>query len=105
MKKEQVKTCKTCEHFKGGQRELNYWKTTGFCTNEKFKFNTIDGRLVGVYDKENLRDIQVTTGNPAHNIEVLGKTPCKINESRYCLQVSEKFGCIYHEDCKKQINK
>ena len=50
MKKEQVKTCKTCEHFKGGQRELNYWKTTGFCTNEK-------------------------------------------------------FSCIYHEDCKKQINK
>ena len=97
MKKETLKTCETCKHFKREQRELNYWKRTGFCTNERFKFNTIDGRLVGVYDKENLRDTQRVTGNPAHDIEVVGYTPIKIIESRYLLQVSDKFGCIFHE--------
>lgn len=100
MKKEQVKTCKTCEHFKCNQRELNYWKHTGFCTNDRFKFNTVDGRLIGVYDKENLRNTQQITGNPAHNIETISNSPYKVSDSRYCLQVSDGFGCIYHESNK-----
>lgn len=100
MKKEKEKTCKTCEHFKCNQRELNYWKSTGFCTNGRFKFNTADGRLIGVYDKENLKDTQKITGNPAHNIETVSFTPVKIDESRYCLQVSNCFGCIFHEQAK-----
>lgn len=95
MKKEQSDTCKTCEHFKSCQRELNYWDSTGFCTNEKFRFDTSKGRLIGVYDKLNPKDIQQTTGT-SHDIEVAGTSPIRVIESRYCLQVSENFGCIYH---------
>ena len=82
-KKEQPKTCKTCEHFKCGQRELNYWEGAGFCTNGKFRFNTIVGRLIGVYDKENAKDNQRITGNTSHDIETMSEGPFKINESRY----------------------
>lgn len=89
--------CITCAHFKCAQRELNYWESTGFCTNNKFKFNTVDGRLIGVYDKENLRDTKTITGNPSHNIETISHSPYSISESRYVLQVGENFGCIYHE--------
>ncbi len=98
MKKEEKNTCKNCKHFKSGQRELNYWKSNGFCTNEKFKFSTQLGRLVGVYDKLNLKDIQQVTGNPSHDIETISNSPIKVNESRYCLQVSEDFGCIYFDE-------
>jgi len=97
MKNEKLNTCKTCEHFKCNQRELNYWKSTGFCTNDKFRFTTQLGRLIGVYDKQNLKDTQQVTGNPSHNIETVSHSPIKIMDSRYCLQVSEDFGCIYHE--------
>jgi hypothetical protein len=90
-------TCKTCMHFKCNQRELNYWETTGFCTNDKFRFTTQRGRLVGVYDKQNKKDTQIVTGNPSHDIETIGNSPIKIMKSRYCLQVTEDFGCIYHE--------
>jgi hypothetical protein len=102
MKKDQTKKCKTCVHFKNCQRDLNYWDGTGFCTNNKFSFNTKDGRLVGVYDTQNERDISKITGNPAHNIETISNTPIQINASRYRLQVSDEFGCIFHE--AKQLN-
>lgn len=92
-----INKCKSCVHFKNGQRELNYWSTTGFCVNPKFKFNTIDGRLIGVYDKCNEKDKKQITGNPSHDFETISNH--KLSESRYLLQVEENFGCIYH--CKK----
>jgi len=98
MGKEKVGTCKGCTHFKRAQRELNYWESFGFCTNDLFRFNNQRGRLIGVYDKENLKDVQKVSGNPTHDIETMGHAPIKINESRYCLQVSEDFGCIYHDN-------
>lgn len=92
MKKE---TCKNCIHFKNAQRELNYWNNTGFCVNPKFAFNTVDGRLIGVYDRGNMNDITKITGNPSHDIETV---KCgAIRHSRYSLQVEEDFGCIYIE--------
>lgn len=89
--------CKNCKHFKAEQRELNYHKDTGFCVNSKFCFNTQIGRLIGVYDKNNLKDINVISGNPSHDIETV--TSC-IKQSRYLLQVSSDFGCIYFEKNK-----
>lgn len=97
MKKEEVKKCDSCKHFKCKQRELNYWQSTGFCTNDKFRFTTQLGRLIGVYDKQNLRDTKKITGNPTHDIETITTVSHTINDSRYMLQVSEDFGCIYHE--------
>lgn len=92
-----IKKCKTCTHFKSAQRDLNYWQDIGFCTNKTFNFTTQNGRLVGVYDKQNLKNVQQVTGNPSHDIETISNTPIKIMESRYCLQVSEDFGCIFHD--------
>lgn len=97
MKKEKQK-CVSCKHFNNAQRELNYWQGTGFCTNDKFRFNTYDGRLIGVYDKENKKDISKITGNPSHDFETVCKSPISVKESRYLLQVSCDFGCIYHEN-------
>lgn len=90
------KTCRTCIHYKNEQRELNYWDEIGFCVNTKFNFNTNNGRLVGVLDIGNLKDINKVSGNPSHDIEThsIGKS----YKSRYLLQVSDNFGCIYHED-------
>lgn len=94
-------TCKTCIHFKANQRELNYFSDTGFCVNEKFKFNTSIGRLIGVLDKNNLKSV---SGNPSHDFEVLTYGSERIHQSRYLLQVSEDFGCIYHQITKSKNN-
>ncbi len=95
-RKPKINKCATCQHFKSGQRELNYWDTTGFCVNDKFSFNTNDGRLIGVYDSENEKDITKVTGNPSHDIETLDFRH-SIKKSRYKLQVTEDFGCIFHQ--------
>lgn len=90
-------TCKNCIHFKKSQRELNYWDTIGFCVNPKFEFNTIEGRLIGVLDRENIKDVE---GNCSHDFETANvrvKT-----KSIYSLAVSEDFGCIFREENKKQ---
>ncbi len=97
MNKKQIfNKCKTCKHFKSGQRELNYWDNTGFCINENLSFNTRTGRLIGVFDKENQRDISKITGNPSHDFETTCDAPICVKQSRYCLQVEEDFGCIFH---------
>jgi hypothetical protein len=88
-------TCETCVHWKNKQRLLNYWKNTGFCTNVKFKFNTVTGRLVGVIDTENLVDQKKVPGNPSHDIETI--MTASTSFSRYILTTEEDFGCIYHE--------
>ena len=88
--------CKSCCHFKNAQRELNYHNDIGFCVNDKFTFDTSKGRIVGVYDKNNVKDVNVVSGNPSHDIESI-QSFLKIKQSKYLLQVSEDFGCIYHE--------
>lgn len=92
--------CKTCKHFKAGQRELNYREHSGFCTNDAFKFNIEKGRLIGVYDRENKKDIIKVSGNPSHDIETISMIN-NLNPSRYSLQVEDEFGCIYHENTNK----
>jgi hypothetical protein len=91
--------CKTCIHFKPNQRELNYFSSSGFCVNPKFRFNTVDGRLIGVYDKENQKDTKKVKGNPSHDIETV---EFNVHESRYLLAVTEDFGCIYYENNKNE---
>lgn len=93
--KPEIKKYKNCIHFKNAQRELNYWKSTGFCTNPEFKFTTVNGRIVGVYDRENIKDTKRVTGNPSHDIESVSFG--SVAQSRYSLAVSEDFGCIYYE--------
>jgi len=87
-------TCSTCKHWKNQQMLLNYSDSTGFCTNPRFQFNTMDGRLIGVVDTENLRNREQITGNCANNFEVL--KPNSVVPSRYLLQTEKKFGCIFH---------
>lgn len=89
-----MKNCKNCIHFKNGQRELNYWGDTGFCTSPDMNFNTNDGRLVGVVDRGNVRDQAKVSGNPSHDFESRG--PGNVKHSRYSLAVSANFGCILH---------
>ena len=85
--------CKTCRHWKNHQSELNYSEHTGFCVNEKFKFNTTIGRLIGVIDRQNTKSV---SGNPSHDIEVVKEHSFELAKSRYALQTEEEFGCIYH---------
>jgi hypothetical protein len=89
------KKCVTCKHWYNKQRLLNYHKDNGVCLNPKFKFNTIDGRLVGVLDIGNVQDQNKITGNPSHDIETA--TNFKLDFSKYLLQTNEEFGCIFHE--------
>lgn len=86
--------CNTCTHWKNKQRLLNYWSTTGVCTNSKFKFDTVDGRLIGVIDTENLRNQQKIIGNPAHDFETVHNYAPSF--SRYLLVTEESFGCNFH---------
>lgn len=88
--------CATCVHWKNKQALLNYSSFNGFCVNDKFKFNINDDRLVGVIDKQNLRDRSGEKGNPSHDFEVLGKMPFNVHISRYNLQTNEEFGCLFH---------
>jgi len=93
-------TCKTCKHFKNAQRELNYWDSTGFCTNDKFKFNTVDGRLIGVFDSENPKSSNIS-GNCSHDFETLNNDNHSRNKEVYVLAVEENFGCIFHEKTER----
>jgi len=93
-----IKRCETCRYYHSSQRELNFWDDIGFCTNDEFRFNTRVGRMVGVYDKDNLKDVGEVTGNPTHDIETISESGHTVMNSRYCLQVSEEFGCIYHRE-------
>lgn len=88
-------TCKTCNHWKAGQRELNYWPTIGFCLNPKFSFNVSTGRLIGVVDLSNEKDESVT-GNPAHDFETM-PSYSNIKRSRYLLATESNFGCNFHQ--------
>ena len=88
--------CKTCIYYKPVQRELNYCHDIGFCMNPKFKFSITAGRIIGVFDKRNRRNHREIIGNPSHDFEVRENTPIRLSESRYVLQVSKDFGCIYH---------
>lgn len=94
-KKETKKTCENCKFWKNKQQLTNYHNEIGFCINPKFNFNTIDGRIIGVIDKENLRDRTKITGNPSHDFETLEHF--NVKPSRYCLTVTSDFGCIYHQ--------
>jgi len=89
MKKEN--TCKTCKHWKNEQRDLNYYDEIGFCINPKFKFETTNGRMVGIFDTENKTNV---IGNPAHDFE---SKSTNVNKSQYLLQTSVLFGCNYHK--------
>ena len=95
-----MKNCKTCIHFANNQRLLNYFEDTGFCLSKQMAFNTKDGRRCGVVDTHNLRDQTKVSGNPAHDFEHTDNT--KTNFSRYLLQVSEDFGCIFHKEKPKK---
>lgn len=102
---QKINKCSTCEHFKNQQAALNYQDSIGFCTNGKFAFNTVNGRLVGVVDRENGRDRTKITGNPSHDVETISNSGSQsVQPSRYLLQVEEDFGCIFHEQ-KKEIVK
>lgn len=90
------KLCKTCHHWRNEQRLLNYSKSNGVCLNPVFKFNTANGRLIGVLDVQNIRDQEVVSGVCSHNVETMAITG-PIAFSRYLLQTNENFGCIYHE--------
>lgn len=92
------KTCATCVHWKNKQALLNYSSYEGFCVNDELSFNTTDGRMVGVIDRENLRDRVKVSGNPAHDFETLGEMPYRVKPSQYSLQTNEKFGCLFHSD-------
>lgn len=94
--KEKASTCKTCKHWHNKQRDLNYWKTTGFCLNGKFSFNSSRGRLIGVVDLLNQKDKIKVSGNPSHDFETKSDNYV-VNPSRYLLQTEEDFGCIFHE--------
>ena len=96
--KEEKLICESCYYFKNKQRELNYHGNIGFCVNELFSFNISRGRLIGVYDKNNQKDINQVSGNPYHDIETLSNM--NVKQSRYLLQVSTEFGCIYHKKNK-----
>lgn len=87
--------CKTCKFYTPTQSELNYINYVGFCINPTFKFNTTSGRIVGVYDRKNEKSRETVPGNPSHDFE--SKEGLKIFNSRYSLQVSDDFGCIFHE--------
>lgn len=90
-----MNTCKTCKHWCNRQRELNYWETTGFCTNPALQFTIKDGRRAGVIDRENEKNRSNVTGNPSHDFETgaLGS----IKPSRYSLATTDDFGCVLHE--------
>ena len=93
-----MNNCENCNHWKNGQRLLNYSKYNGFCINPKFKFNIKTGRLIGVVDIENLRDRGKVTGNPANDIETKNKMgQLGVTPSKYLLQTAEIFGCNFYE--------
>lgn len=79
--------CKNCLHWKNEQRDLNYYGEIGFCLNSKFKFETRLGRLVGIWDTENIKAVE---GNPTFDFE---SKDMRITKSRYLLQTREDFGC------------
>lgn len=87
--------CKTCIHWYNKQRYLNYDPNSGSCLNPKFRFNTVDGRLLGVIDMNNRKDQTKVTGNPAHDVE--SGEHLNVNFSQYLLATSEDFGCIFHK--------
>lgn len=89
--------CKTCKHWKNNQAELSYWDSTGFCTNDKFRFNTNDGRLIGVIDRKNPRDRIAVSGNCSNDFETVSDYPRRVQPSNYALVTEEKFGCIFHK--------
>lgn len=107
MKEEQndppVDYCSTCIHWKKKQAELGYSNFTGFCTNPKFKFDTKNGRLIGVVDRQNPID-RASKGNPYHDIETVNPNEAFVCVSRYILVTEEKFGCIYHQNPDKPEN-
>ena len=92
--------CETCAHWYNKQRELNYLTDVGFCLNDKFKFNTRDGRLVGVVDLGNKIDRVKVSGESSHDIETKDGNIGGIGFSQYLLQTHHHFGCIYHEKSK-----
>ena len=78
---------------------LNYYDGTGFCINPKFKFNTKDGRLIGVVDTANLIDRTKVTGVCSNDFETM--IPMSVQPSRYLLQTDGQFGCLFHEENNK----
>lgn len=94
---EKINRCKNCIHWHNKQRLLNYMDSVGICLNDAFRFNTNNGRLIGVIDTDNERDRQKVSGNCAHDIETHQYTMGPVHTSRYLLQTSEDFGCIFHE--------
>lgn len=93
--------CLTCGHWKNRQRDLNYSEHYGFCVNPKFRFNTIDGQMVGVVDhRDPIPDPEGTRGSMSKTIETLDVM--KVHRSPLSLTTASHFGCIFHEKQTKK---
>lgn len=97
-----MNNCKTCKHWHNRQRELNYGKSIGLCLCPAMRFNTTDGRMLGIVDRENYRDRSKISGNPSHDIESTPDSGYSINSSRYSIATEELFGCLLHEPLPKK---
>ena len=82
--------CKNCRHWHNGQERLNYYEGNGFCLNPAMDFSVDYGRIVGVLDFKNHKDVP---GNPSHDTGSLERHGAGVIKSQYHLVTDESFGC------------
>jgi hypothetical protein len=96
MKKDNLNICKTCDHWKNQQAELDYSKHYGICTCFKWKFTTTNDADCLLLDRGNRTEKLMGVNRfENQNNRIPFGTPEK---SRYCFVTEEMFGCInYHK--------
>lgn len=85
--------CFNCKHWKNNQSELNYCPQIGFCVCPKMAFETVNGRMIGVYDRRNPKNVP---GNPSHDFEHVKTENKEVVRSQYALTTDEYFCCKFH---------
>ena len=95
MKKNEIKTCKSCSCWKNEQSELEYSKYSGICTSHQLKFDTGKTNAATVFDRAN----RSTKHMGVHRFENRSnEIPIgDVERSLYLLVTEEDFGCIHHE--------
>lgn len=87
--------CKTCQHWKNQQAELEYSKFYGICTGAWLEFNSGRGSDVVVLDRENRQSTKhmgVQRFESQKDVVPIGS----VTKSRYCFVTNEEFGCIHY---------
>ena len=87
--------CKTCQHWRTRQAELDYNQFIGICTCYAWKFSIDRYDDVMVLDRHNISNNTRHT----HQFESQkNEVPFgEVDKSRYCLVTSEEFSCKHHK--------